>query len=73
MAWSSVQEARPRASTSGGQSSGRVAGTEAAAVLVALPSSEVFAADMAAQAPKDVQERHLMESARFSNFSDSGN
>lgn len=58
-AWRSVQEARPSASTSGGQSSGRVAGTEAVAALVAPPSSEVFVADMAAQAPNEVQERHL--------------
>lgn len=61
-----VQEARPRASTSGGQSSGRVAGTEAIAAFVAPPSSEVFAADMAAQAPKDVQERHLVKLAECS-------
>lgn len=64
-AWRSVQEARPSASTSGGQSSGSVAGGEAAVVLVESPFSEVFAADMAAQAPKDVQERHLERLARL--------
>lgn len=54
----SVQEARPRASTSGGQSSGRVAG-----IFVLLPLAagvlEVSEAAIADQAAKEVQERQL--------------
>lgn len=54
----SVQEARPRASTSGGQSSGRAAGT-----FVFLPfvagELEVSEAAIADQAAKEVQERQL--------------
>ena len=38
------------------------------AALVAPSSSEVFAADMAAQAPKDVQERHLVRLGECSDL-----
>lgn len=61
----SVQEARPRASTSGGQSSGKAAGT-----FVLLPfvagELEVSDAAMADQAAKEVQERQL-ESVSYLN------
>ena len=57
MAWSSVQDDLPSASTSGGQSSGSVAGGEAAAGFE--ESADDFWAAMADHAAKDVHERHL--------------
>lgn len=54
----SVQEARPRASTLGGQSSGRAAGIFVVLLLVA-GELEVSEAAIADQAANDVHERQL--------------